>query len=72
MSQKPTDFDIHDANAVLSRLAQLRQALRQLDDEVTGLIYIAAAQMQKEHNEAIAKKRAEEKAAKEAVAENSS
>ena len=49
MQQK--EFDIHDPNAVLTKLGQLRMALRQLDDEVTGLIYIAVNQLQNEQRE---------------------
>lgn len=52
MAQNQPEFDVHDPNAVLQKFAQLRQALRQLDDDITGLIYVAVNQMQKEQKEA--------------------
>jgi hypothetical protein len=52
---QPKEFDVHDPNAVLQKFAQLRMALRQLDDDITGLIYITVTQLQKEQKEAIAK-----------------
>jgi len=45
------DFDIHDPNAILTKMGQLRMALRQLDDDLTGLIYIAVNQLQNEQRE---------------------
>ena len=67
MSQNQNQqFDVHDANAVLQKYAQIRQALRQMDDDITGLIYIGVAQLQKEQKDASEKAQAEAKAAKEA------
>jgi hypothetical protein len=69
-NQQQPEFDIHDTNAVLTKFVQLRQAIRQLDDDITGLIYVAVNQLQKEQKAAReaqmkaaeeAKKKAEEK-----------
>jgi hypothetical protein len=50
--QEQKEFDVHDVNQVLQKFAQLRQAIRQMDDDVTGLLYVAVAQLQKEQKEA--------------------
>lgn len=49
---QPQPFDVHDPNIVLMKFAQLRQALRQLDDDITGLIYISISQIQVEQKAA--------------------
>lgn len=54
MSQSQTSFDVHDPQVVLNKLAQIRMALRQMDDDITGIIYLAVAQVQKEQKEAAA------------------
>lgn len=62
---QPKEFDIHDPVAVLNKFGQLRQALRQLDDDITGLIYVTVNQMQREQKEEMAKAMAEAKKKKE-------
>ncbi len=49
--QQQKEFDVHNVNDVLTKLGQLRMALRQLDDDLTGLIYIAVNQLQNEQRE---------------------
>jgi hypothetical protein len=71
-NQMQKEFDVHDPNAVLQKFAQIRQALRQMDDDLTGLLYGAVTQLQKEQKEEqakiaaveAAKKKAEEQAKK--------
>jgi hypothetical protein len=50
--QPQKEFDVHDTNDVLTKFAQIRQTVRQLDDDITGLIYIAVNQLQKEQKDA--------------------
>lgn len=52
------DFDIHNPNAILQRIVVIRQSLRAIDDELTGMLTMAVTQLQKEQREVEEKARA--------------
>jgi len=66
MSQNQPEFDVHNPNVLLQKLVVIRQSLRAIDDELTGILTLAVTQLQKEQKEAEAKKRAEAVTTKEA------
>ncbi len=60
MSQnQQQEFDLHNPNVVLQKLVVIRQSLRAIDDEITGILTLSVTQLQREQKEAEAKKREE-------------
>lgn len=45
------EFDIHNPASILMKMALLRQKMREIDDELTGLMYVTVLQVRKDAEE---------------------